>query len=310
MALGNSEGKVRNCEVRGNSSTIDISGIRLSRGPFEVSDCRIVDNVAIGGSAGVGIDRTPNALLVRCTISGNVSRGAVDACGGLVVARSHVRLEDCVIERNSSQTLGGGISLRSGAGLDMLRGRIVRNSTLGASGGGLSLTDASATLQEVVVAGNSAPTGGGIAADAGSTLSLVRTTVAANRSQFAGALFALGARVTVERSLLVFHPGVAAIYCQGNTSFKCSDLFGNGSDALCGTDLGGNIVVDPLFCGLVPETSNYDLRLRDDSPVAGGGEGCGLLGALAAGCDMTGVHPATWSFFKGLYRSGAAETRR
>jgi len=311
VAVGGSYGRLLRCEIRDNfSSDAGASGIWASKGPFEILDCQVTGNVSDGGPAGVAIDKVQNGLVRGCTISGNRARGQIHAGAGLTVLRSTVRVQDCTIDHNDSDAGdGGGVSVKSLAGVTanvtLDRCRILGNSTAG-SGGGVLVRGAHATLREVVLADNAAGVGGGgIATLFGATLAVRGTTVAANRSPFAGGLLLLGARADVERSLIVFHAGAAGIYCQGQTSFRCVDVFGNGSDSLCGEDLGGNLAVDPLFCGFDPSSNRFDLRLASDSPVASGPQGCGLLGALPVGCEATMVRPTSWGEFKSRYRGPA-----
>lgn len=66
-----------------------------------------------------------------------------------------------------------------------------------------------------------------------------------------------------------------------NPSFQNCDVWGNsGGNSLCGTDLGGNIYSDPMFCDI--QTGNY--YLHANSPCVGAGIGGVNIGALGIGC--------------------------
>ena len=86
--------------------------------------------------------------------------------------------------------------------------------------------------------------------------------------------------------------------------FGCCVLFGNAAgDTLSGvTDLGTNLITDPLFC----DAGNGDYTLQDNSPALPAGP-CGQIGAFGTGgCGATGVSAGveahSWGRVKTLYR--------
>jgi hypothetical protein len=90
------------------------------------------------------------------------------------------------------------------------------------------------------------------------------------------------------------------VFCNAAMTLECVDIHGNGQNDMCGTDAGGNLSVDPLFCS-VDGAGAFDLHLQEASPLVDVG-GCGRLGALAVGCSTTRVRPETWSSIKRMYR--------
>jgi hypothetical protein len=86
---------------------------------------------------------------------------------------------------------------------------------------------------------------------------------------------------------------------------SCCDIFGNQSDALCGTDGGGNFSFDPQFCAVDPVTTRL-VTLQSDSPCAPGNHpdafDCGLIGAGLVDCAAVAVELRTWTKIKSTYR--------
>jgi hypothetical protein len=109
--------------------------------------------------------------------------------------------------------------------------------------------------------------------------------------------------VGIERMIIAFNEGRALGCIYSEVSVECCDLYGNtDGNAVCGTDLGGNFSLDPLFC----DAPNGDYTLDGCSPCLPGnhphGVDCGLIGALGQGCGATAVEETTWGRVKALYR--------
>ena len=62
----------------------------------------------------------------------------------------------------------------------------------------------------------------------------------------------------------------------------------------------GNLCADPLFC----DEETADLRLAIQSPCApdNSPEGCGLIGALPAECDIVPVEETSWGAIKARFK--------
>lgn len=298
LALGGCYGRLRRCIVRGNWSDNFTGGMWLSRGPFEVEDCEITNNVSTGGPSGIGFDLLTEGSVRRCVVRGNRARGPMNAAAGLLVLRSNVTIEDCTIENNDSEASGGGLSVGQNSVLRVERCRINGNSTRG-HGGGVWIEASQARLNQIVIAGNSAPGAGGIKLENNATLWLTHSTVAANRADAVGVLATFASRAAISSSIIAFNSGNPALLCDSGVSLQCVDLFSNGPQLQCSADGSGNLEVDPLFCGLDASAGRFDVRLQNGSPVADGE--CGLLGAQPVGCTSTAVQPVTWSQLKRLY---------
>lgn len=300
VALGGAQGRLVRCEVRDNWSDNSTGGMWLSYGPFEVQECVIENNISTGGPAGLGIDLAAGSMVRTCRIRGNHARGPYHAGAGIVVLRSSLTIEDCRIEDNDSEASGGGVAAALGGSVTIRRSHIAGNVSLG-QGGGVFASGTVLQLEEVVLLRNRASAGGGLKLEFGAQAHLQRCTLVANAAAFASGLLLTGAEVRVEASILAFHQGDNPWFCTGAASFECVDTFGNGSDALCGEDRGGNRSVDPQFCAYDPESAQVDLSLRSGSPLAGGGS-CSRVGALPVGCVLPGATRATWSQVKQVYR--------
>lgn len=146
--------------------------------------------------------------------------------------------------------------------------------------------------------------GGGVRAFFANQLTLRRCTISANRAAggLGGGISASWCTPTIEKCIISHSTAGKGLYCddQGSFSVSCTDLYGNaGGDALCGSDLGNNFSLNPLFCDL----ANRNYYLQTASPCAAGqhpnGSGaCGgsRLGAYGTGCaplDVDDAGPAT-----------------
>ena len=103
----------------------------------------------------------------------------------------------------------------------------------------------------------------------------------------------------------VGHETTVGETCRGDATWTCSVLFANsGGNARCGTDGGGNLSADPLFCN--DPRSAGDVSVRSDSPCAPGRtpQGCDGIGAGIVGCEAQAVEPRTWSAVKSIFRHG------
>jgi hypothetical protein len=151
-----------------------------------------------------------------------------------------------------------------------------------------------ATLQGCTFLGNQGSAAVHLTADG----SIDNCTFVGNQNGIA----ALGG-ATIAGVIVAASTGVA---CTGTATWFCSNLFGNaGSNAVCGTDGGGNFSADPQFCAADPIGSE-NVDLQADSPCAPGnhpsGASCGLIGAAPVACGTVGVESRTWSGVKSLFR--------
>lgn len=297
-------GRLERVVVRGNRSAGQFAGLRLKRGPFELIDCDISNNVSEFGPAGlacVGGD----AELTNVTVSNNRSRGPAQAVAGLLVDnRADVYAEGCLIENNDSEERGGGVSVQRQSAAFLVDCQVIGNSTL-QKGGGVYVSQSTARLHKVVLAGNRAVGGGGVLVESGRA-DLIECTLAGNVADGAGGALYNNGTGRIERSIIAFNEGAPGMLCAGgDVSMTCSNVFGNEMDTVCGKDLGGNLFVDPAFCEFDPQRASFDLRLQETSALIDAA-GCGLIGARGATCDPTATQPISWSRIKELFGAGGA----
>jgi hypothetical protein len=301
LVLGNASGRLERVQVRNNWSSSGPAGLWLRIGPYHVIDCVVEGNTSQSGSAGVVVTSVDEGRLLRCTVRSNESHGKTQSVAGLWVDRSALRATACRIENNESEDVGGGVQVIKGSVLEMESCHIVGNRSI--KGGGLYARESSVLLDSVVVAGNRAAGGGALAADVGGRFDLRNCTLAANTGDLGAALYTVGGTASLAGCIIAAHVGAPTFLSSGSTSFACSDLFGNAQNTVVGTDLGGNVSLDPGFCALDAAGGSFDLRLSETSPLVNL-PGCGRLGALPVGCSGTHVQPLTWSQLKSLYRGG------
>ena len=302
--LSGSHGTLERVTVRGNASRGVEAGIWMSGGPYTLTDCVVEGNVSTAGTSGIAFSGANAATMTRCTIRDNRSRGRFLSAAGLTLYQSSVEVIDCTIQNNDGEESGGGACLMQGSGLRMQGSQILGNASL-RNGGGVFVSDSFAELTDVVIAGNAAATGGAVFTSNQGRTVIVQSTLAANRANAGAAVFLSGGTSTFLRSIIAFHTGSLALYCQGAPpTYDCVDVYGNTSDALCGTDAGGNVSVNPLFCDLDPSAGRYDVRLHPSSPVSSGA--CGRLGAGEPTCTSTMTTRISWSALKRQYAGGTA----
>jgi len=286
-----------------------------------------------------------DAEIVRCTFRGNRVRGFEAASGGAVEGISP-RIVDCVFEDNEAAsagtTIGGAVratgspllsrcafrrnvvdghyfsatagaaSIGSGSVTDCLFLDNVAKCERGPGRGGALVGD-ELTVQGSVFVGNAAlrtnPQGAG---QGGAIFAFFRSVI--EHSTFVGnsggtpdgvACLDLSEGGTL-RSVLITHTTLGQT-CRGDATWSCSLLFDNVSgNTVCGTDAGGNMSADPLFC-TDPRTAG-DVSIHADSPcAAGSGAGdCGGIGAGVVACAAEAVEARTWSDIKSLYRGQSA----
>jgi subtilisin family serine protease len=252
-----------------------------------------------GGGIYVGQVTDPATLLMT---GGEVSGNTAKANGGGIVALGGGALEltDVVIADNGptpdATFMSGGAVFADGVSVSIDGGEVLGNSAQ--SGGGVQMTNSPAIDLANVVLGDNASLifGGTVYVTASTQAVLTNLTVAANSSVSGGAgINVASTPLTVTNTISAFNTGGTATANGINVSnttpvLSCNDVFGNegmnygGVADPTGTD--GNISADPLFCDL----AGGDYAIEDGSPCAAGQSGgCGLIGALSAGCG--GVSP-------------------
>ena len=313
-------------------------------GVATIEDCEFIDNQAGTPSTGGygGAILCGAAWIERCYFEGNVVAGDFSAEGGAI--RSHgAHIIDSVFEENLAGALriaGGGAVIDYGAAtitsctfrLNEARARVAAGGAVhtwdpggtisrsvflhnvargSGSGGAIRATGAATFITECVFLGNTARgenplvpgEGGALYASLGAAVE--NCTLIGNSGGTAdgtGGIWQPSG--TVHATIIAGSVGNACGGSPGPT-WTCSDLYGNGSNAICGTDGGGNFSADPQFCA-VDLVGTGNVTIQADSPCAPGnhpdGAGCGVIGAAPVGCGSVSVHKSTWTATKLLYR--------
>jgi hypothetical protein len=124
-------------------------------------------------------------------------------------------------------------------------------------------------------------------------------TISANQDDAGlGAIAMYGSAARIELCVIALNSGPALQCTDSDYAWVgCNDLFGNLDDTLCGSDQGGNLSVDPLFCD--PDQDGYNVQVN--SPVLG--TACGSMGAHLVSCPaITALESRTWTRVKLEYR--------
>ena len=257
-----------------------------------VIDCEIRANQAPSG-AGIFIRNGSDAYLSGCTISDNVLNADFGQGGGLFIGDSSPTLINCDIIGNSARGNGAGVAYQLGAGGSMIACRITDNTlhwnyTYGA---GVEIDSPDPLIYGCIIANNlclSASTDApGVHCLFSPAPTLRNCTIADNESVsggLAGGVMAQwGSAPVIEACIIANNVNGAGLYCDGASPVvSCTDIYGNdGGDAICGVDDGGNISLDPQFCGV----DNYLLQIGSPCASVCGGR----IGAKPASCDYTGV---------------------
>jgi C1A family cysteine protease len=197
----------------------------------------------------------------------------VDAAGLLAAPASHTTVLSLVGVTNAC----------------VVSGLTLMGAESAASGGGIVMTNSSASIVECVITANSAVAGAGIMAQASSPF-IINCTVADN-SGLAGIHMDAASSGLISKCIVSGTTGGPGIYCgSAAPSVACCDLYGNVGTLVGGTDGGGNFMEDPMYC----DRFERNFLLQDVSPCVAG-YGCGRVGALDAGCGSQ--VPAALTYF-------------
>jgi hypothetical protein len=266
---------LRECVISGCSADYEGGGISAWGSDVELVLC-IVSGCSAYEGGGIYTDYPSRVVITDCEIRGNevsASSGGIEALGNEVI------IIGCTISGNRANWGGSG---------------------------GIGCISPALTIQDCVIRDNSCSVyGDGAGLSVGySSGAIIGCTVAGNTgAPPPGGLYVFSSDLEIGRTLIAFNEG-GGLGCAGSqVTVRCCDVFGNtGGDDLCGTDLGGNFSLDPLFC----DAENGDYTLDGCSPCLPGnhphGVDCGLIGALGQGCGATAVEETTWGRIKALYR--------
>jgi hypothetical protein len=262
-------------------------------------DCVIID---ASGRAGRGLffaDLDSTTVVAGISVTGAISDGLG---GGMFCQSASPKIIDCRFFDNSA--LGGGGAAVTDLSSPSFEGCAFDLNTAESGGGMICLGGSTPDIDECVFAKNGAPSGGGgaLAADEQAIPKLKSCTLSENHALAGGGLFLTGgAFASVDRTIVVFSVESEAVVCElgGLAELSCSDVYANDGGDWTGciaeqAEVNGNFSHDPAFCDL--EAGDY--HVLPDSPCADA-MGCGLVGALEAGCladPEIHVDPASFAF--------------
>lgn len=268
----------------------DQPAIRMGITAATTGDTVLVAAGVWTGSLNVNLDLYGKAI----TVLGAGPGETVIDCGGTARGFQLVGGETpaTVIEGfsivNGYGPIGGGGGIRIDGAAGTLRNLRIEGCTA-VGGGGITVRNGVGTTSmiDVVLAENSASSGGGIYS-ASSDLVLERLTLVGNSAYgYGAALRILGGAFQLANSIVAHSTGMPAI--DGSLSaedFTCCDFYFNqaGDFAYPGLAVvgqNGNFAADPVFC----DAAAGDYGLHAVSPCQPGGNGCGeRIGAASEDC--------------------------
>jgi len=276
--------------------------------------CKFFDNHArFGGAAYLRESVSPT--FERCVWVGNQAYNGGALMGAL---ETHPVCIDNTFDGNRGG-IGGAIHLGEDADAEITRCELSRNEA--SRGAGLACRNAAPLLTECLLTENRASLfGGGVYADSGSAMQLVRCTLVTNDAAWdAGAIGVLDGGVTCDHctltgnaasdtlaagvsargafatvalrgTILAFGRAGCAVRCDdgAQVSLAGCDVFGNAGGDYVGCLAGllgaaGNISADPRFCN----QGGREFMLDESSPCAARVEiEFGVIGAWGVGCDL------------------------
>jgi hypothetical protein len=283
-------GQIRHCVITDNecASATNGGGISITNG--RVEDCEIVGNrIAPQGRGGGAALFTSHML--RCTVRDN---SAGDGGRGGGAAGEESLFQDSRFDNNRID----GLSYGWGGALHSTRDSIVgcvftRNELRPLDNLGGAIYGTPRLVSGCTFIANEAPG----AVSQGAAVYSTTFTTRVEYSTFVGN--SSGVFNAVVRNCII--TGCTnGPPCAGIIDVACTNAWGNlrGQDSCRGADDGGNMSVDPQFCGVQPEQSG-NVDLQSDSPCALAP--CGRIGARDVGCNEVGVQPALWSDVKRRY---------
>lgn len=279
------------------ANNLTIEGFTVTRG----------EAPAYGDWIGGGLlTHISNDVLRDCIFTANRARigAGLNISGG----GSSTRVENCTITENVSSNVGGGIGFTGSLSVgSVMTGCTITSNQAANDGGGVIVWGNIITIEDCVITGNHAGgAGGGIGGNQCIAPSVIRRcTVVDNAAPTgAGVNFTNSSVLTLENCIIAYNNGNGLDIDSGNSiHVGCNDLFGNvGADALppAAIDSGGNIFVDPQFCG---ERRSGNYFLQSDSPCLPENHpdpsiNCELIGAFSSGCGAIAIKRKTWGEIK------------
>jgi hypothetical protein len=229
----------------------------------KIEDCTLERNMATYGGA-IYCEWGGSPHIVNSLIASNhVSENG----GGLWLVLSTPSLFETTIDANSADGSGGGMGCWTHCN-PFLMSCTIANNIAGDNGGGAYFHVSGGWLENVTLVGNSAYNGGGV--------------------------YCFGSSPTLAGTIVSFSTEGEGIFCADGSQpyLRHCDIYGNaGGDALCGTNGGGNISEDPLFCDIWGGDFSLCANSACIEPLAPGGR-IGRYGVGCSACTGTSVGEA------------------
>ncbi len=105
---------VENCQIYGNTASINAGGLGVMASDIDVINCTISDNHSGGNGGGVYVLNNADANIINCTIKGNTSANG----GGIAVAGSDIVMINTIVEGNEAVD-GNGIYFSQPGNVDI-----------------------------------------------------------------------------------------------------------------------------------------------------------------------------------------------
>ena len=266
-------------EIRFNNSVATGCGSAYSagRGFFTAKNSQFISNSS-GVLFGLSASFLAGGSLTGCSFVGNTNTAV-----SIKVASSPytVNVSGCYFENNHPA-----ITLENGPSANIDGCTFVSNSS--ANGGAIRAdSGGSLTVTNSIFCQNSSTSGAAIYA-LQQPCTISGNTIVHNSSSPGAALHLAGSLSTgaVDNNLVAFNTHGPGILCESgaNPTLSCNDIFANaGGDAICGTDGGNNISLEPWLCS----QDCTDVGLMVGSPCAPENNACGVqIGARGVMCPV------------------------
>ncbi len=229
--------------------------------------------------------------------------GGISSCGNGYVTL----VEHCTFIGNEAYRYGGGIAACCSPVSSIIRDCLFKDNNAGIEGGAVHLHLCPLTTEQCVYDGNTAVERGGAIAAVREGEAFIRNCTLKGNTAPAGAAISVvgGSSLDLNRTIVAFNWGAwLKLDTILSATAGCNDIYGNsGGDVLPGnvTDTGGNIFLDPLFCG---PAGPDEYHLHASSPCLPanhpGSLFCQQIGARPKGCDEVPTETESWSGLKKL----------
>jgi hypothetical protein len=258
-------------------------------------DCLVDQNVAPSG-AGVFVRNHCEAVMSGCVVSNNTINADFGNGGGVAVQDANILMDNCEILDNITRGYGGGLVFTNDATGTVSNCRIIGNSAAAPynEGGGIYSSQSPMVFRNLVIAGNLASgylaEGGAVAVSFAPAPIFENCTITGNRasnSEGAGGIYAAFNTAPQFTNCIIANSTLGlAMSCNFGAApvFTGCNIWGNaGGNTLCGVNNGCNFSANPLFC----TEPGMEYRIQNGSPCAAGNHPSG-----GCGTSYCGAYPA------------------